>query len=46
MVMKNIGLSEYISRSNVEEDFDDFEDDLLDESLTEQAPEYIQLSLF
>ncbi|MHC5612109.1 MAG: pPIWI_RE module domain-containing protein [Nostoc sp.] len=39
-------ISEYISRSNVEEDFDDFEDDLLDESLTEQAPEYIQLSLF
>ncbi|MBD2604049.1 DUF3962 domain-containing protein [Scytonema hofmannii FACHB-248] len=39
-------ISEYISRLNVEEDFDDFEDDLLDESLTEQAPEYIQLSLF
>lgn len=39
-------ISEYISRFNVEEDFDDFEDDLLDESLTEQAPEYIQLSLF
>lgn len=39
-------ISEYISRLSVEEDFDEIEDDLLDESLTEKAPEYIQLSLF
>ncbi len=39
-------VSEYISRLIVEEDIDEIEDDLLDESLTEQVPEYIQLSLF